>query len=153
MDINGKLSVNGNGILNLDTQLTDDQLAKMYEYKYMFEFITLIKDPRAKDVFSDCGFGGMNLYINIYNTVSKVNIVNGFELFTENNYGLRLRYGKVSWLDLWKAIDEIVKLNGNIEEFVISNFIIKESAKNKTYVKLILETKHKELHNNENSED
>jgi hypothetical protein len=64
MENNSKLSVDGNGNLNLETQISNEKIAKMYEYKYMFEFITLIKDARAEDVFSDCGFGGMSLYLN-----------------------------------------------------------------------------------------
>jgi len=151
--MNGKLSVDGNGNLNLETQISNEKIAKMYEYKYMFEFITLIKDARAEDVFSDCGFGGMSLYLNLNNNDSKVNKVNGFFLFTENNYCLKLGIGKVSWLDLWKSIDEIVRLNGNKEEFVISNFEVKESANKKTYVKPIIEKKYEELPDYDNADD
>jgi hypothetical protein len=49
-----------------------------------------------------------------------------------------LAHGKLSWIDLWKAIDEVVKLNGNNEEFIIDAFEVKESGRNRFYVKAVI---------------
>ena len=129
---NGKLIIEENGNLIIK----NDNLSKLKEYKNMFGFLCLIKDERAIDVLSDCGFGGKSIYLNLKdNSDVSLGLVNNYFLYKENNYRLKLDNGKISWLDLWKAIDEIVKLNGNKEEFVISNFEVKESSSNRFYVK------------------
>ena len=58
--------------------------------------------------------------------------------FKENNYCLKLSYGKLSWIDLWKAIDEIVKLNGESVDYIIDAFEVKDSSRSSnSYVKVI----------------
>jgi hypothetical protein len=138
----GKLTVSDSG----DLIIGNDNLNKLNEYKNMFGFLCLIKDERAIDVFSDCGFGGKSIYLNLKdNKCNQLELVNNYFLYKENNYRLKLDNGKVSWLDLWKAIDEIVKLNGNTEEFIISKFEVKESSNNRFYVKPVVEVEESDL--------
>ena len=109
---------------------------KLNKFKSMFGFSSQIEDDRAIDVLSDSGFGGMTVYITLYDfSDDRVRSVNGFTCYKENNYCLKLNSENVSWLDLWKSIEEIVKFNGYKGEFVINNFVVKESCNNKFYLK------------------
>ena len=114
-------------------------IQSLVKYKEMFDFSCLIMDIRARKLFDDCGFGGKTLYINLRdNDERSVDKVNGIYFFKENNYCLKFEYGKLSWIDLWKAIDELVKLNGNTDHYIIESFEVKESANGRSYVKPVL---------------
>ena len=139
---NGKLNVNNEGNLVIENvkQIEDELiLEKLMEYKKTFGFKCLIKDLRAVNLFDDCGFGNKTLYINLADQgLREVYSVNKIFFYKENNYCLKLNYGKLSWIDLWKAIDELVKYNGNILDYIIDSFEVKESGRNKSYVKAIV---------------
>ena len=67
--------------------------------------------------------------------------VNGYYFYKGNNYGVKLKAGKVSWMDLWKTIEELVRLNGDTEEFIVDTFEVKESSKDKFYVRAVINFK------------
>jgi len=125
---------------------------KLIELKKSFGFSCLIKDVRAINLFDDCGFGGKTLYINLKDRSIRDNCkVNDMYYFKENNYCLKLSYGKLSWIDLWKAIDEIVKLNGESVDYIIDSFEVKDSSRSSnSYVKVITNSvvKVEECYNN-----
>lgn len=137
-----KLNIDSKGnLVSKNSQDKEDAKIKekLVDLKNTFGFLCLIKDVRAFNLFEDCGFGGMSLYVNMMdNGNSDLNRVNGIYFYKENNYALKLKDGKLTWIDLWKAIDELVKLNGNTEEFIIDSFEIRESAGNRFYVKPII---------------
>lgn len=141
----GKLNVNAKGSLVIENvKKIEDELIveKLIELKKAFGFLCLIKDVRAVNLFDDCGFGGKTLYLNLKDLSDReVSSVNGIYFYKENNYCLRLSHGKLSWIDLWKAIDEVLKLNGNNEEFIIDSFEVKESGRNRSYVKVVVDFK------------
>ena len=58
-----------------------------------------------------------------------------------NNYALVLKAGKVSWMDLWKTIEALVRLSGDREEFIVDTFEVKESSKDKFYVRAVINFK------------
>lgn len=139
----GKLNINTEGNLVIENvkKIEDEIIVeKLIELKKAFGFLCLIKDVRAINLFEDCGFGGKTLYLNLAERwfEGRVDHVNGIYFYKENNYCLKMAHGKLSWIDLWKAIDELVKLNGNNEEFIIEAFEVKESGRNRFYVKAIL---------------
>jgi len=138
----GKLNINTEGNLVIENvkKIEDEIIVeKLIELKKTFGFLCLIKDVRAINLFEDCGFGGKTLYLNLKDLGDReVRSVNGIYFYKENNYCLKMAHGKLSWIDLWKAIDEVVKLNGNNEEFIIESFEVKESGRNRFYVKAIL---------------
>ena len=138
----GKLNINTDGNLVIENvKKIEDELIieKLIELKKAFGFLCLIKDVRAINLFEDCGFGGKTLYLNLKDLGDReVRSVNGIYFYKENNYCLKMAHGKLSWIDLWKAIDEVVKLNGNNEEFIIDAFEVKESGRNRFYVKAVV---------------
>jgi hypothetical protein len=138
----GKLNINTDGNLVIENvKKIEEELIveKLIELKKAFGFLCLIKDVRAINLFEDCGFGGKTLYLNLKDLGDReVRSVNGIYFYKENNYCLKLAHGKLSWIDLWKAIDEVVKLNGNNEEFIIDAFEVKESGRNRFYVKAVV---------------
>ena len=138
----GKLNINTDGNLVIENvKKIEEELIveKLIELKKAFGFLCLIKDVRAINLFEDCGFGGKSLYLNVKDLGDReVRSVNGIYFYKENNYCLKLAHGKLSWIDLWKAIDEVVKLNGNNEEFIIDAFEVKESGRNRFYVKAVI---------------
>jgi len=138
----GKLNINTDGNLVIENvKKIEDELIieKLIELKKAFGFLCLVKDVRAINLFEDCGFGGKTLYLNLKDLGDReVRSVNGIYFYKENNYCLKLAHGKLSWIDLWKAIDEVVKLNGNNEEFIIDAFEVKESGRNRFYVKAVI---------------
>ena len=138
----GKLNINTEGNLVIENvKKIEDELIveKLIELKKAFGFLCLIKDVRAINLFENCGFGGKTLYLNLKDkSVREIDSVNGIYFYKENNYCLKLAHGKLSWIDLWKAIDELVKLNGNSEEFIIDALEVKESGRNKFYVKAVI---------------
>ena len=130
-----------NKLIKKDGKLNINELIveKLIELKKAFGFLCLIKDVRAINLFENCGFGGKTLYLNLKDkSVREIDSVNGIYFYKENNYCLKLAHGKLSWIDLWKAIDELVKLNGNSEEFIIDALEVKESGRNKFYVKAVI---------------
>ena len=44
-------------------------------------------------------------------------------------------------MDLWKTIEELVRLNGDTEEFIVDTFEVKESSKDKFYVRAVINFK------------
>ena len=138
----GKLNINTDGNLVIENvKKIEEELIveKLIELKKAFGFLCLVKDVRAINLFEDCGFGGKTLYLNLKDLGDReVRSVNGIYFYKENNYCLKLAHGKLSWIDLWKAIDEVVKLNGNNEEFIIDAFEVKESGRNRFYVKAVI---------------
>lgn len=139
---NGMLNVDAKGNLVIENvKKIEDELIveKLIELKKAFGFLCLIKDVRSINLFDDCGFGGKTLYLNLKDVSDReVLSVNGIYFYKENNYCLKLSHGKLSWIDLWKAIDEVVKLNGNNEEFIIDSFEVKESGNSRFYVKAVI---------------
>jgi len=82
------------------------------------------------------------IYINMKDKSNKgIESVNGHYFYKGNNYGVKLKAGKVSWMDLWKTIEELVRLNGDTEDFIIDAFEVKESSKDKFYVRAIINFK------------
>jgi hypothetical protein len=138
----GKLNVDAKGNLVIENvKKIEDELIveKLIELKKAFGFLCLIKDVRAINLFDDCGFGGKTLYLNLKDLSDREVIsVNGIYFYKDNNYCLKITHGKLSWIDLWKAIDEVVKLNGNNDEFIIDSFEVKESGNSRFYVKAVV---------------
>jgi hypothetical protein len=143
--VESKLGVNAKGDLVDDSvsKINNDLIIdKLMDLKKAFGFKCLIKDVRAINLFDDCGFNDKTLYIKLVdNQKSEVSNVNGIYFYKQINYCLRIRFGKLSWIDLWKAIDEVVKLNGNQEDVIIKSFDVKVSASGKSYVNAVLEYK------------
>lgn len=133
--------VNNENVVIDNVKKIEDELIveKLIELKKSFGFSCLIKDVRAINLFDDCGFGGKTLYISLKDRSIRDNCkVNDIYYFKENNYCLKLSYGKLSWIDLWKAIDEVVKLNGESSDFIIDTFEVKDSSRSSnSYVKVI----------------
>lgn len=138
----GKLNINTDGNLVIENVKKIEEeliIEKLIELKKAFGFLCLIKDVRAINLFEDCNYGGKTLYLNLKDLGDReVRNVNGIYFYKENNYCLKMAHGKLSWIDLWKAIDEVVKLNGNNEEFIIDSFEVKESGSNRFYVKAVI---------------
>jgi hypothetical protein len=141
----GKLNINTEGNLVIENvKKIEDELIveKLIELKKAFGFLCLIKDVRAINLFEDCGYGGKTLYLNLKDlNYYHAQGVNGHYYYKGNNYALVLKAGKVSWMDLWKTIEALVRLSTDGEEFIIDTFEVRESSKHKLYVEDIVNFK------------
>lgn len=141
----GKLNINTDGNLVIENvKKIEDELIveKLIELKKAFGFLCLIKDVRAINLFDDCGYGGKTLYLNLKDlNYYDADSVNGHYYYKGNNYALVLKAGKVSWMDLWKTIEALVRLSGDREEFIVDTFEVRESSKHKLYVEDIVNFK------------
>ena len=153
----GGLSIDtkGNLVIKNVKKIEDELiLEKLVDLKSTFGFLSLIKDVRAINLFEDCGFGGKMLYINMKDkSKNGIESVNGYYFYKGNNYGVKLSTGKVSWMDLWKTIEELVRLNGDTEEFIIDTFEVKESSKDKFYVRAVINFKVVDVCEEEDDDD
>lgn len=105
------------------TKVVDPHVKRMIDYKKMFNFVCLIEDGRLDNLYDDCGLSNMPLYLNLFDrNEDRERYINDLYYSKSNSYCIRIGRSKVTWLDLWKAIDDIVKINGYTEEVVISHF-------------------------------
>ena len=141
----GKLNINNEGNLVIENvKKIEDEiiLEKLIGLKESFGFLCLIKDPRAINLFEDCGFGGKTLYLSMKDKSEReTSYVNSIRFYKENNYCLKLGEGYVRWINLWKALDEIIRLNGNVDDYLIESFEVKESGNGRFYVKPVIALK------------
>ena len=112
------------------TKVVDPHVKRMIDYKKMFNFVCLIEDGRLGNLYDDCGLSNMPLYLNLYDRAEdQEHYINDLYFSKSNSYCIRIGRSKVTWLDLWKAIDDIVKMNGYDEEIVVSHFEVFKANK------------------------
>lgn len=123
-------------------------IKKQMEFKNIFNFVCLIEDPCILNLYDDCGFSGMPVFLNLKDQNNDYpKVANNLRVNKENSYRVNVSFQKTTWLDLWKAIDEVVKLNGN-NHLVISHFEV-HKAKGKDdfkYVKAVIREKANYIH-------
>lgn len=126
------------------TKVVEQHIKRMIDFKKSFNFVCLLEDDRIKNLYDDCGLKDMPLYLNLTDQgEGQCYYVNGLYFKKVISYKISMGHKKVTWLDLWKTIDDLVKMNGYDEEVVISHINIYE-AKDKDdfkYARAIIKRK------------